>query len=108
MKEQTDDGRDGLVVLGFHQAMVVKLTSNLPIPLGKVACKSGDLSAARLINMNLLVLTNQNITKSKRSRHPQPSSSSAAAVVCRRRHRSSAVSSIPLPPKVNVVYRPIH
>jgi hypothetical protein len=32
MKEQIDDGQDGLVVLGFHQAMAVKLTGNLPIP----------------------------------------------------------------------------
>ena len=39
----SDDGRDGHVVLGCHQAMVMRLTGDLLIPLGKVACKSGDL-----------------------------------------------------------------
>jgi hypothetical protein len=59
MTEQIDDGRDGPVVLGCHQGMAVKLTGDLPIPLGKVACKSGDLSVIRFINNNLLVLTTQ-------------------------------------------------
>ncbi len=49
MTEHIDNGRDGLDVPGCHHAMVVKLTVDLPIPLGKVACKSGDLYAARLI-----------------------------------------------------------
>ncbi len=57
--EQIDDGRDGPVVLGCHQGMAVKLTGDLPIPLGKVGCKSGDLSAVRLINNNLLGSTTQ-------------------------------------------------
>jgi len=34
--EQIDDGRDGLADQGFHELMAVKLTGNLPIPLGKV------------------------------------------------------------------------
>ena len=37
--EQIDNGRDGLVVIGFHQAMAVKLTGDLHTPLGKVTCK---------------------------------------------------------------------
>ena len=52
MTEQIDDGRDGLVVLGCHQGMAVKLTGDLPIPLGKARCKSGDLLAVRLIINN--------------------------------------------------------
>ena len=59
MTEQINDGRDGPVVLGRHQGIAVKLTGDLPIPLGKVGCKSGDLSVVRLINNNLLVLTTQ-------------------------------------------------
>jgi len=48
--EQIDDGRDALVILCCHEVMVMKLTGNNPIPpLGKAACKSGDLSATRLI-----------------------------------------------------------
>jgi hypothetical protein len=41
--EQIDDGRDGLVVTGCHHVVAVRLSGDLPIPLGKVACKSGDL-----------------------------------------------------------------
>ena len=41
--EQIGDGQDGLDVMGCHHAMAMKLTGDLPIPLGKVACKSGDL-----------------------------------------------------------------
>jgi hypothetical protein len=52
MTEKIDDGRDGPVFLGCHQGMAVKLTGDLPIPLGKVECKAGDLSAVRLINNN--------------------------------------------------------
>ena len=52
MTEQIDDGRDGLVVLGCHQGMAVKLTGDLPIPLGKAGYKSGDLLAVRLIIYN--------------------------------------------------------
>jgi hypothetical protein len=47
--EQIDDDRDGLVVLCCHQAMAVKPIDDLPIPLGKVAYKSCDLSAVRII-----------------------------------------------------------
>jgi hypothetical protein len=57
MTEQIDEGRDGPVVLGCHQGMAVKHKDDLPIPLGKVGCKAGDLSAVRLINNNLLVWT---------------------------------------------------
>ena len=32
--EEINNGWDGLVVLDCHQAMVVNLTSDLPIPLG--------------------------------------------------------------------------
>ena len=50
MTEQINDGRDDLVVQGFHQAMAGRLTSNLHILLGKVACnKSCDLLAAKII-----------------------------------------------------------
>ena len=59
MMEQIDYGQDGLVVLGYHQAMVVKLIGDLLIPLGKVACMFCDVSTGRLINNNLLVLTTQ-------------------------------------------------
>ena len=40
--EQINDGQDGLVVQDC-QVMAVKLTGSLPIPLGKVACKFGNL-----------------------------------------------------------------
>ena len=52
MTEQIDDDRDGLVVLGCHQGMAVKLTGDFPLPLGKVGCKSGNLLAVRLIINN--------------------------------------------------------
>jgi hypothetical protein len=68
MMKQIDDCQDGLVVVqGCHQAMAVKLTGDLPIPLGKVTCKSGDLLAARIIYYNVLVLTTP--------KHPKTSSS---------------------------------
>jgi hypothetical protein len=46
--EQIDDGWDGLDVQGCHQAMGINLTGNLPVHLGKVACKFGGISTARL------------------------------------------------------------
>ena len=58
--EQIKDGRDGLVILGCHQAMAVNLTSNLPIPLGKSACKFDGISTARCV-YNLLVLNSSKI-----------------------------------------------
>ena len=42
-EEHFHDGRDGLDVPGCHHGMAVKITVDLPIPLRKVACKSGDL-----------------------------------------------------------------
>jgi hypothetical protein len=36
----------------FHHAMAARLTGDLPIPLGKAACKYSDLLAARLIYIN--------------------------------------------------------
>ena len=55
--EQIDNGHDGLVVLGFHHARAVRLSGDLPIPLGKIVCKSGDLWAPILFYINLLVST---------------------------------------------------
>jgi hypothetical protein len=57
--EQINNGLDGLGILGCHQAMVVNLTVNLPIPLGKSAYKFGGILTARLIYINLLVSTTQ-------------------------------------------------
>jgi len=42
---------------GFHHARAVRLSGDLPIPLGKVVCESGDLWAAILFYINLVVST---------------------------------------------------
>ena len=42
---------------GFHHARAVRLSGDLPIPLGKVVCESGDLWAVILFYINLVVST---------------------------------------------------
>jgi len=56
-REQLDSGWDGLAVLGFHHAMVVRLTGDLP-SLGGPLCDAYRLGVARpFLMLKALFLT---------------------------------------------------